>query len=233
MNLICPGCQTTNESETHFCKICGAGFDVQPIRQNSISTPLIVIIAVVAVRGFCGLFGLVTGDKTEVAKSTNSLTAVTSPAANSNANSLPLRNLVETSNSTNAAKQKSSKSATVVSENANLRKTADSDGEVIQTVPEDAEIEVIRQKGAWFYVSAGGQTGWLHGNTIRLADGYARKPPAETVEISPLPTPLPKKETPVDSGDSGTVTSSSSLYIRGPRGGCYFKFIKSTGRRVG
>ncbi len=95
MQLICPRCQTTNERDAHFCQICGTGFGVQPIRQNSISTPVTVIIVVIAVCGFCGLFGLITGGKTEVAKSTSSLTAVVSPTANSNANSLPLRACLE------------------------------------------------------------------------------------------------------------------------------------------
>ncbi|MDQ3712208.1 MAG: hypothetical protein M3388_08330 [Acidobacteriota bacterium] len=51
MELICSRCQTTNERDAHFCKICGTGFNVQPIRQNSISTPVIVIVVVVAICG--------------------------------------------------------------------------------------------------------------------------------------------------------------------------------------
>lgn len=131
MQLVCSRCQTPNEHDAYFCKICGNGFKVQPIRRNSISTPVIVIIAVVAVCGFCGLFGLITGDKTDVAQSTNSQSATASPTANSNADSSPVRSLIGTSDSTNThtEKPKNGKSATVISENANLRKTAESNGE--------------------------------------------------------------------------------------------------------
>jgi len=170
MNLICPGCRTTNESEAHFCKICGTGFDVQPIRQNSISTPAIVIIVIVAVCGFCELFGLVNSNKTNVGKSADSYVVSTpsTPIANSSENSLSVRSLADTSSSSNTAKPEDGKSATVINENANLRETANSNGEVIQILPENAEVEVVRQKGAWFYVRASGKTGWLHGNTIKI-----------------------------------------------------------------
>ena len=219
MELICPRCQTTNERDAHFCKVCGTGFNVQPIRQNSISTPVIVIIVVVAVCGFCGLFGLVNSNKTEVVKPANSHVN-TSPTANSSEDSLPIRNLVKSFNSANTEKPKNSKSAVVISGNADLRQTANSNGEVIQSVPEDTQIEVIRQKGAWFFVRASGQTGWMHGNTIRFANAHSSEPSTGTVDSSP-PTNSSKSK-PNNFGNSSDQTSSSSRYITGPRGGCYY-----------
>lgn len=191
MNLICPRCQITIVSDALFCKNCGTAFNVQPLRTNSISTPVIVIIAVVAVCALCGLFGLLSSNrKTEVAKPANSYVSST-PAANSSEDASSVRNLVEASSSSNTGQTKNNKLATVISENVNLRETANSNGAVIQTLPEGAEIEVIRQKGAWFYVSAGGQSGWLHGNTIRLADAYKSESSATVADDSSASTFTP------------------------------------------
>lgn len=62
----------------------------------------------------------------------------------------------------------SSSRATVISENANLRADPVATGEVISVVPQGSAVEIIRQKGPWFFVSVGAETGWLHGNTIEL-----------------------------------------------------------------
>lgn len=62
----------------------------------------------------------------------------------------------------------SSKSAVVISENANLRTSPDSVSAIVEVLPSGAAVEVIKQKGAWFYVSSGLQEGWIHGNTIKL-----------------------------------------------------------------
>ncbi|MGE3385080.1 MAG: SH3 domain-containing protein [Pyrinomonadaceae bacterium] len=62
----------------------------------------------------------------------------------------------------------SSSRATVISENANLRADPVVTGEVISVVPQGSSVEIIRQKGPWFFVSVGSDTGWLHGNTIEL-----------------------------------------------------------------
>ena len=102
--------------------------------------------------------------------------------------------------------------AKVISINANLRKTANSSGAVIQSLPEGISVAVIKQRGAWFYVRAdGGQTGWLHGNTIKLIDSKPASPIKTTDEDStqePLRIPKAKMD-----GDD--------YYHLGPRGGCY------------
>lgn len=78
MKLICPRCQTHNQSDAYFCQKCGTGFNVQsirPTRQNSISTPVIIITAVIAICGFGGVFSLLSGNKTEIAANTGTATA--------------------------------------------------------------------------------------------------------------------------------------------------------------
>lgn len=60
------------------------------------------------------------------------------------------------------------KRALVITENANLRKSADSKGEVIQTIPNGTNVEWVEQRGAWFAIRKDGKLGWMHGNTIRL-----------------------------------------------------------------
>jgi hypothetical protein len=67
-------------------------------------------------------------------------------------------------------KSSSAKKAVVITENANLRKVANSNSEILQTISEGISVEIIKQQGAWFLVKADGQTGWIHGNTIRLVE---------------------------------------------------------------
>jgi hypothetical protein len=57
-------------------------------------------------------------------------------------------------------------SATVISENANLRKSPSVTAEIITMVPQGSSVKIIRQRGPWFEVSFGNTKGWLHGNTI-------------------------------------------------------------------
>lgn len=62
---------------------------------------------------------------------------------------------------------RSSRKAMIIAENANLRSTADSYGEIVTTVAYGEEVEIIKQKGPWFQVKYLSQSGWIHGNTIR------------------------------------------------------------------
>ncbi|MBX7172773.1 MAG: SH3 domain-containing protein [Pyrinomonadaceae bacterium] len=60
--------------------------------------------------------------------------------------------------------------AVIISQNANLRKSNSANGEIIQTIAEGTNVEVVKQQGAWFLVKNIDKSGWLHGNTIRLID---------------------------------------------------------------
>lgn len=61
-----------------------------------------------------------------------------------------------------------SQTATVISENTNLRGTPTSKGKIIHILPKDSKVEVIKQKGAWFLIQHSDFVGWVHGNTIKL-----------------------------------------------------------------
>lgn len=93
------------------------------------------------------------------------------------------------------------KNAVVITENANLRKAGNSSGEVIQTISEGTNIEIIRQQGAWFLVKNNGRSGWMHGNTIRFVDSTT-----ETEDLTIAGTNTDNYDLP------STYTSPSSSY---------------------
>lgn len=227
MEPVCPRCQTRNQSNALFCQKCGTGFNVQPInpvRQNSLSTPIIIIIAVIAVCGFCGVFSLLTGNKTEIA-TTNTASAKSFISTVPTATVSPETVSSKTAANTSEPSEPTANGAIVISENANLRQTPDANGEVIEMLAENTKTEVIRQKGAWFYVRAAGKTGWLHGNTIRLAGGRSQQSAKQTIgESQPPYTPENKKSEneATDSTSNDDDDESASRYITGPRGGCYY-----------
>jgi len=57
---------------------------------------------------------------------------------------------------------------TVITEEANLRGTPTSAGEILAVVEEGDRFRLIEKKGAWYLVQTPAYVGWLHGNTIRL-----------------------------------------------------------------
>lgn len=95
-------------------------------------------------------------------KSENSRTSQIYPLTNTGSSQTPQTLF---SNSPVPLKPNSAESASVITENATLRQSPN--GTVLQTLPIAASVEVIRQKGAWFYVSYGTVKGWMHGNSIR------------------------------------------------------------------
>jgi hypothetical protein len=132
------------------------------------------------------------------------------------------QNVPQTS-TTPSAKQnnkKESKKAVEISENANLRKTSNSAGEVIDIIPQETEIEIVKQKGAWFYVKAGGKSGWMHGNTIRFSEPQIADSTL-TAETSTPPATDYSYPPSYSSGYSGSGyssrSSSSSSYDYRPK----------------
>jgi hypothetical protein len=117
-----------------------------------------------------------------------------------------------------------SQTATVISENANLRGTPSEKGKVVETLRRDTQVAVIKQKDAWFLVQSTEYVGWLHGNTIRLADDNAGGGNA-TVTERVTPTAPEPKYVYVPRSDPQPRT-----YFRGPRGGCYY--INSSGKKT-
>lgn len=74
------------------------------------------------------------------------------------------------------------KTAVVITQNANLRKSNNAGSGVIQTIPEGTNVEIVKQAGAWFLVKNSGQTGWMHGNTIRFVN-----PPSTYSDLNSSP----------------------------------------------
>ncbi len=106
-------------------------------------------------------------------------------------------------------------SATVITENANLRGTPNQSGKIVTTLGIGAALEVIKQSGSWFLVQSDEYAGWMHGNTIRYEANA-------TTFYGP---PVTKKSKPLTKR-----SASSQYYIRGPRGGCYY--LNSNGNKT-
>ena len=171
----CGNCHTANSPDRTMCYKCSGDFvpnPQQPILGSKDGRNLLIILG--------GVFGLIF-----VAAFIN---AIVNPSSRSTTTqsytSSPVRPLSESSVSPstskvespknveaktkNSTKTSTAKKAVVITENANLRKVANSNGEVIQTISEGTNIEIVKQQGAWFLVKANNQTGWMHGNTIRF-----------------------------------------------------------------
>jgi hypothetical protein len=73
---------------------------------------------------------------------------------------------------------------------------------------------VIKQKGAWFLVRAATHQGWLHGNTIKLAESREDNESSPSDNLNPQPGYS-------SSYTSNSYSTSTGGYYTGPRGGCY------------
>jgi len=127
------------------------------------------------------------------------------------------------------------RTATVISERANLRDTPSQTGEVKQEVAVGTSIKVLDRKGAWYVVRIEDSVGWMHGNTFRFGGGSSVEQSAPALDTSPSPvesTPRPARprSDSIQPDVSGSRSSSGRSYIRGPRGGCYY--YSSSGRKV-
>jgi hypothetical protein len=63
------------------------------------------------------------------------------------------------------------KPAVVIAESAELRESPSQNSGVIDSVSEEANLQVVKQKGVWFFVRTEDEKeGWIHGNSIRYLD---------------------------------------------------------------
>ena len=155
----------------------------------------------------------------------------TSETSRSNITYTPQR-LTETSSpQTNLATtptpllQSSAKQASVITDNAYLRQTPAGGGRVVEALPRGSSVEVIRQKGAWFYVRSGASKGWMHGNTIRYENASDSPPTTTRAEYPAYKTPAK-----TDSKTGGDIANPSGAtakcrdgtlsYSRNRRGTC-------------
>lgn len=187
------------------------------MKKSHISAPAIILIVIAGICGICGRCGKSDTNQTSTPVTSSTPLKTDYPTTEVQ----QLAKTLTSSPTTSSKKSKSKRSATVISVNANLRKTANQSGEVIELLAENSSLEVIKQKGAWFYVRAGERSGWMHGNTIRLDEAVTQD------EVTAKPRTISGASS--ESADS-TYSGSSSEYHTGPRGGCYY--YGGTGRKV-
>ena len=111
----------------------------------------------------------------------------------------------------------SGQSGRVISEQANLRGTPSESGRIIEAIPRNTSIDVIKQNSTWFLVQTSELVGWLHGNTIELDNA---------VTVTKTPRIRALRSTPAVNRSS----PGGYLYRWGPRGGCFY--INSSGNKI-
>jgi uncharacterized protein YraI len=174
-------------------------------KKSSSVGAVIVLIALFSICGICGKCG----------RSENYSVSTTSPTpavystpydTSTPPDSTPVNNFAEKTEKP-LKTVKAAKTATVITENANLRQNPGADAEVVRTLPEGEAVEVVMQKGAWFYVRVNNVKGWMHGNTIKYtADSASDSTVASTDDYTaPSETYSPPSYTPY----SGSSYSSS------------------------
>lgn len=170
----CSRCQINNRADSRFCTSCGLAFTpvanaVSPVKSKT--NPLVIgaiVLGVLLSCGMCGIIGKL-GDNpknsssvaTASVKNTTALsqTPISSASPEPAVNSMPRTLVSQPANK--------SKTAIVITNDAGVFEEAKSSAKEIQKLTGGTNVEVIKQKGAWFYVSIDGQKGWMHGNTIR------------------------------------------------------------------
>lgn len=222
--LRCPRCQSISNNDSRFCASCGNSFTpptVIPNKRNSWTTAAVLLMVIFSC-AICGIIGKLNSN------SNNSYSAPTTATNNTGYTSQPQNSPIrETPKTLVSQPSSSSKSAMVITENANLRDTPNSAGTVIQTVAEGESVEVLKQKGAWFYVLSNGQKGWMHGNTIRYENSAAETSTEPETDFSTpkpsSPSSVSKKRTEPEINNSGATArcrDGTLSYSRNRRGTC-------------
>ena|ERR1044071_2315500 len=114
------------------------------------------------------------------------------------------------------------RSARVIAENANLRETPSVTGLVEGEVSEGMVVNVLDEKLPWYVVRVGDRVGWLHGATLLFIDNATTTSEGEPMRVI--------RPTETYSLPQSTRTTVDRVYIRGPRGGCYY--ISGSGSKV-
>lgn len=111
-----------------------------------------------------------------------------------------------------------SNTAIVISRHANLRDADSASATVLEVIPQDASVEVVKQQGAWYYVKTETAQGWMHGNTLKLQN-FEIAPPL--VQRTPKPIPEPAIEGKINSSGATAKCRDDSLsYSAHRRGTC-------------
>jgi hypothetical protein len=151
----------SHSGNSYYCAVCG--FSSRPKSQSG--NPLIIVVVIL---GFLFVVGAVCSLSKRSSSSPSETSVYTPPPITAASTPVQKTSIPQKQPKTSAV----GKAAVVISENANLRMSSETSGEIVGVLPYGSSVEVLKQKGAWFLVRAGTQEGWLHGNTIRLEDTY-------------------------------------------------------------
>lgn len=114
------------------------------------------------------------------------------------------------------------RTARVIAEKANLRETPSITGLAEGEVPEGMVVKILDEKLPWYVVRVGDRVGWMHGATLFFIDNATTTSEREPVRVI---TPAETYSLP-----QSTRSTADKVFIRGPRGGCYY--ISGSGRKV-
>jgi hypothetical protein len=230
LHWYCKTCHTQNLPDSQFCSNCGGVYNPSPqqLSQNATyrTAPVLIGVGIFLLVGFTGLFLLV-GLIAAFSPKTSSSQSISTPTParftatpEQQLNSIPPK---ETINQKERLKTASAASATVITENANLRQTPNQNGEVLQTIPLDSSVEVIKQNGAWFFVAFGAAKGWMHGNTIRYdnqVNSLRENPSIPKSDPRSNNDDKPTIQKPDSSGASAKCADGTLSYSASRRGTC-------------
>lgn len=121
------------------------------------------------------------------------------------------------------------RTARVIAENASLRDTPSTTGLAESEVPEGVVVKVLDEKLPWYAVRVGDRVGWMHGATLHFIDGPNTHSEREPERVM-LPTETSPITQPAQSTPQPAQPAPDRVYVRGPRGGCYY--LSSSGRKV-
>ena len=137
-----------------------------------------------------------------------------------------------------------SQTAIVLGDNVVVRSSSSDKGSVHGILFSGVRVSIIKRNGPWFLVRSSQLVGWIHRNSLRIertsksslvSSSTAKQPVADPQPTaSEKPDQVKPSELPPTLPNPGTDTVRSSdakkVYLRGPRGGCYY--LKPNGQRV-
>ncbi|HVE56004.1 MAG TPA: DUF4236 domain-containing protein [Pyrinomonadaceae bacterium] len=224
LHWYCKTCYSQNYPENRTCRNCGDVYNpnLQRIARKPIdnTAPILLVIGGVLGVGFLGLIFLSALISAFAPKSNYSQNNPTSPysLAPTTTPTIPAPTPRALLNVSEPVKKVSFKSAAVITENANLRNAPDETAGILQTIPVGSSINVIKQKGAWFFVGYGNSKGWMHGNTIRYVNNEEISAPVPTTNyLKTLPSPDLSTTNYPDTTNSYSVPSNPKTYDYGPK----------------
>lgn len=232
--IRCPRCQSTNRNDSRFCTSCGVSFTpaANAVAQiKSKNNPLMIgaiVLGVLLSCAMCGIIGKL-GDNPKNSSSVETASIKNTAAPSQSPVSSPERATDSAPRTLVSQPSDKSKTATVITDDAGIFDDPKSEAKVIRKLPAGTNIEVVRQKGAWFYVSIDGRKGWMHGNTIRYENTEPdikaeKKTSPEAPETTYSESPKVSQKTPEteidNSGATAKCRDGSLSYSEHRRGTC-------------